>query len=101
MSKRIKTIKNTAKVRQLTSYSSGNPVSNQFEIWTNKGYYFQSYNSIIYFCCNKTNKRYLDVNTWDYSATTGKYRNQILGEGIATTRERIKKGDYILADHNP
>jgi hypothetical protein len=98
--KKLKTIKGVARVRQLTSNSSGNPVSNQFEIWDSKGYYFQSYSSIIYFVCNKTNKKYLDFNTWDYSTTTGKYRNQILGEGIAETREKIKNGDYILAHLN-
>ena len=100
MTKKLKTIKGVAKVRQLTSYSSGNPVSNQFEIWDSKGYYFQSYQSIIFFHCNKTGKRYLDYKTWDYSATTGKYRNQILGEGIAETRKKIKEGFYILAHLN-
>ena len=93
-------MKSTAKVRQLMSQSSGNPVSNQFEIYTDKGYYFQSYQSIIYFACKKTGKQYLDSNTWDYSTTTGKYRNQILGEGIAETRKGIKEGKYILKDLN-
>ena len=37
-----------------------NPVPNQFEIWTDKGYYFQSYDSTIYFECRKTGKKYLD-----------------------------------------
>ena len=98
--KKLKTIKGVAKVRQLISIQSGNPVANQFEIWDSKGYYFQSYQSIIYFVCNKTNKKYLDFNTWDYSTTTGKYRNQILGEGIAETRKKIKEGVYILAHLN-
>ena len=89
-----------AKVKQLTSPSSGNPVANQFEIWTDKGYFFQSYNSTIYFECRETNKKYLDDYYWDYSRTTGKYRNQILGEGIAETRKKIKEGVYILADLN-
>lgn len=89
-----------AKVRQLTSQSSGNPVANQFEIWTDKGYFFQSYNSIIYFECRKTGKRYLDKYDWDYSRTTGKYRNQILREGIAETRRKIEEKEYILKDLN-
>ena len=89
-----------AKVRQLTSQSSGNPVANQFEIFTDKVYFFQSYNSIIYFECRKTGKKYLDKYDWDYSTTTGKYRNQILGEGIAETRKSIKEGKYILKDLN-
>tara|TARA_R100000329_G_C7542238_1_gene191465 strand:- start:326 stop:604 length:279 start_codon:yes stop_codon:yes gene_type:complete len=88
------------KVKQLVSIQSGNPIANQFEIYTNKGYYFQSYNSIIYFKCSKTGKKYLDKYKWDYSNTTGKYRNQILCEGIAETREKIKRKEYILKDLN-
>ena len=97
--KKLKTIKGTAKVRQMTS-RGGNPAPNQFEIWTEKGYYFQSYTSIIYFECKKTGKKYLDFNDWDYSATTGKYRNEILFEGIAETRRKIANGEYILAHLN-
>jgi len=88
------------KVRQLTSNTSYNPIANQFEIWTNKGYYFQSYQSIIFFQCNKTGKKYLDKYKWDYSSTTGKYRNQILGERIAETRKKIESKEYILKDLN-
>mgnify|MGYP003144133949 CR=1 FL=1 len=88
------------KVNQLISIQSGNPIANQFEIYTNKGYYFQSYNSIIYYKCSKTGKEYLDKYKWDYSNTTGKYRNQILCEGIAETREKIKRKEYILKDLN-
>ena len=98
--KKLKTIKGVARVRQMTSPRSGREVANQFEIWDNKGYYFQSYNSIIYFCSNKTGKKYLDFNTWDYSATTGRYRNEILGEGIAETRKKIDEGYYTLAHLN-
>ena len=88
-----------AKVRQLTSNTSHNPIANQFEIWTDKGYFFQSYNSIIVFI-DKKGKVYLDNYYWDYSTTTGKYRNQVLGEGIAETRKRIKAKEYILKDLN-
>ena len=42
----------------------------------------------------------MDKNTWDYSRTTGKYRNEFLGEGIAETRAKIKKGIYKLWDLN-
>ena len=98
--KKLKTIKQKARVNQLISRSSGNPVSNQFEILTDKGYFFQSYGSIIYFKCSKTGKQYLDFNTWDYSRTTGKYRNQVLNEGIRETRQKIENGCYILAHLN-
>ena len=89
-----------AKVKQLISNKSYNPIANQFEIWTDKGYFFQSYNSIIYFECKRTGKKYLDNYYWDYSTTTGKYRNQILGEGINETRKGIKEGKYILKNLN-
>jgi hypothetical protein len=43
----------------------------------------------------------LDKNYWDYSATTGQYRNVFLGEGIADTRKKIKDGTYQLANLKP
>lgn len=42
----------------------------------------------------------LDAYYWDYSVTTGYYRNQFLGEGIAETRKKIKSGEYLLANLN-
>ena len=87
----------TAKVRQMTSNSSGNPVANQFVIYTDDGTYFQSYNSVIAFIDNNR-KIILDSYYWDYSRTTSKYRNQFLGEGTADTRAKIESGEYKLAD---
>ena len=89
----------TAKVRQMTSNSSGNPVANQFVIYTDEGTYFQSYDSVIAFRDNNR-KIILDSYHWDYSRTTGKYRNQFLGEGIVDTRVKIDSGEYELADLN-
>ena len=89
----------TAKVRQMTSNSSGNPVANQFVIYTDEGTYFQSYNSVIAFRDNER-KITLDKYYWDYSRTTGKYRNKFLGEYIADTRDKIESGEYKLADLN-
>jgi len=46
----------------------------------------------------------LDKDYWDYSVTTGQYRNEFLGEGIADTRKKIKDGTYQLtnlAGHAP
>ena len=88
-----------AKVRQMTSSRSGNPVANQFTIITNDGEYFQSYNSVIAFKDNEGNVT-LDDYTWDYSRTTSKYRRQFLGEGIADTRAKIESGEYKLANLN-
>ena len=89
----------TAKVRQMTSNSSGNPVANQFIIYASDGNYFQSYNSVIAFRDNNR-KIILDSYYWDYSRTTSKYRNQFLDEGIADTRSKIESGEYKLADLN-
>ena len=87
------------KVKQMTSNRSGRPVANQFIIYTSEGRYFQSYDSIIAFKDNKGNVT-LDDYTWDYSRTTGKYRNKFLGEGIVDTRSKIESGEYELADLN-
>jgi hypothetical protein len=81
--------------------NSGNKIANQFKIRTNKGDYFQSYNSIIVFVPKDRNKpTQLDSYYWDYSNTTGKYRNAFLGENIAETRRKIKEGIYKLTNLN-
>ena len=78
---------------------NGNKVANQFEIDTQEGRYFQSYRSIIAFKDNK-GQVFLDDYYWDYSRTTGKYRNIFLGEGIVETRKKIKSGEYKLKELN-
>tara|TARA_Y100000593_G_scaffold94362_1_gene193068 strand:+ start:4968 stop:5234 length:267 start_codon:yes stop_codon:yes gene_type:complete len=85
-------------VQNMTS-KRGNSIPNQFEIRTKKGVYFQSYDSIIIFINNK-GKVYLDSYYWDYSRTTGKYRNIFLGEDITETRRKIRSKEYILKDLN-
>lgn len=109
----MKTIKKV-RVRQMehTDYKGNTrPVANQFRITTDDGVYFQSYKSIIAFVpneypCNdkpenESQKIVLDANYWDYSQTTGRYRNQFLGDsGIAETRKKIADGTYLLADLN-
>lgn len=78
---------------------NGNRVANQFLITDNNGNeYFQSYNSVI--AKRSKGQIYLDVSFWDYSVTTGKYRNLFLGEGIAETRKKIESGEYILTNLN-
>jgi hypothetical protein len=76
----------------------GNTVPNQFIVTTPEGRYFQSYASVIAFVGG--GKVFLDENKWDYSTTTGKYRNQFLREGIAETRKKIASGEYQLANLN-
>lgn len=80
-------------------------VVNQFRIVTVEDgltvEYFQSYDSVI------VRKEYnsrgtitLDSSTWDYSNTTGRYRNQFLGESKKETQAKIDSGEYKLADLN-
>ncbi|MBV6446389.1 MAG: hypothetical protein IFNCLDLE_02687 [Ignavibacteriaceae bacterium] len=88
------------KVSQMESPKSGSPVANQYEIRTDDGVYFQSYRSIIAFRPYGDGKIVLDEYYWDYSRTTGKYRNEFLGENTAETRKKIKSGEYILANLN-
>jgi hypothetical protein len=96
------------KVENMIS-AKGNKVANQFVI-TDKQYdekedswitkeTFQSYDSTIAIIFS-SGVVLLDENTWDYSVTTGKYRNDFLGEGIAETRAKIKSGEYILMNLN-
>ena len=90
---------NLPKVESMTS-NSGNSVPNQFIIKTGRYTFFQSYKSLIVKIDHKTGKTYLDKDTWDYSVTTGKYRNHFLREGIAETRAKIKSGEYKLTNLN-
>ena len=91
------------KVQQMIS-KNYNPVANQFIIETTfkdgrrKALYFQSYDSII--VKRAKGKTYLDRYYWDYSVTTGKYRNQFLNENIADTRKKIESGEYLLTNLN-
>ena len=86
------------KVKQMTSPRSGGSVANQFIIYTSEGRYFQSYDSII--AAIEDGEITLDENTWDYSRTTGKYRNEFLGEYIEETRAKIESGEYELQNLN-
>lgn len=85
------------KITNLTS-PQGNQVPNQFEIRTGNVVYFQSYDSIIVKIENGIT--YLDVNFWDYSKTTSKYRNIFLSEDKKRTEKKIKEGIYILTNLN-
>ena len=98
------------KVQNMTS-SRGNSVPNQFiithagqvrfgeEITVNGCDVFQSYDSIIAIKSD-CNEVYLDSRYWDYSVTTGKYRNQFLGETKKETERKIASGEYILTNLN-
>jgi len=90
------------KVANITS-NNGNKIANQFVITDDKqNEYFQSYNSMIVKKDyeNDQVKIYLDQKYWNYSNTTGKYRNIFLNETITETKKKIKSGEYILTDLN-
>ena len=90
------------KVQNITS-NNGNKIANQFIITDDRGNeYFQSYNSMIVkkdYDYEEV-KIFLDQKYWNYSNTTGKYRNIFLNETIKDTRAKIKNGTYILTDLN-
>jgi hypothetical protein len=87
-----------AKVKQFEGRNGS--VKNQFVIHTSEGRYFQSYESMIAFIPNDGGKVLLDSTYWDYSTTTGKYRNQFLGENKKETERKIQDGTYILTNLN-
>ena len=90
------------KVQNITS-NNGNKIANQFVITDDKqNEYFQSYNSMIVkkYVGQTQQHTFLDQKYWNYSNTTGKYRNIFLNETIKDTKAKIKSGEYILTDLN-
>lgn len=81
------------KVENMTT-RRGNVIPNQFVIKTDRGTIYQSYDSTIVFI-PKEGKTQLGKN-WAYSNTTGKYRNQFLGETKKETEQKLKDGIYEL-----
>jgi hypothetical protein len=88
------------RVQNLTSERSGRPVANQFILTDEQGNtFFQSYRSIIA-VRRADGSVELDEDYWDYSVTTGKYRNQFLNERKADTQRKIDAGIYRLTHLN-
>jgi hypothetical protein len=86
------------RIKNMTS-PAGNKIANQFIAEENGVEYFQSYETVI--AMRKPNgKITLDRGNWDYSNTTGKYRNQFLGETKTETQLKIKLGIHKLGDLN-
>ena len=98
--------------------NKGNKIANQFIIENeiedlHTEIYFQSYDTMIAKKVKKMTsdfnrspimqyeeKIYLDKNYWDYSVTTGKYRNIFLNETKKETEKKIKDGIYTLTNLN-
>jgi hypothetical protein len=96
------------KVSNITS-TSGNSIANQFivtdnDVNGNVVSYFISYEStivkIIHDQWGGNAEVYLDKTYWDYSKTTGKYRNIFLGETKNETQKKINSGVYKLINLN-
>lgn len=83
-----------------TKTSNAWGVPNQFEIKTPQGLHFQSYESIIAFIPNNSDKIQLDSYYWNYSRTTSKYRNLFLNETTKETQAKIDSGIYTLTNLN-
>ena len=90
----IQKILNTLpKVENMNSpFHNGGVVPNQYIISGEDFTLFQSYNSPI--ALKKNGKTYIFEN-WDYSTTTGKYRNDFLRETKKETLQKLKSGEYI------
>lgn len=71
---------------------------NQYVIKSDGARIFQSYDTII--AIKTDGMIILDKDNWDYSRTTGKYRNKFLNENKEETLKRIEAGRYLLADLN-
>ena len=69
-------------------------VKNQFVISDNGNTYFQSYNSII--VKRDINNKITLGNDWNYSKTTGRYRNLFLNETKKETEKKIADGIYKI-----
>lgn len=87
------------KATRMTS-NGGHPVKNQWLIETDRGVFFQSYNSIIAYRLkgksklNPEGQVWLDRGLWNCSSTTARYRRSFLGEGVDETRAKITSGKY-------
>ena len=90
-------ILNLVKVENCSSvsYNGSGSIPNQFIIRGKDFTLLQSYSSPI--AMIKNGKTYL-FRDWDYSVTTGKYRNNFLNETKKETLAKLKSGEYIAVD---
>ena len=76
-----------------------NIANNQYEVYTDEGVYFQSYDSVVAFKPNNREEKIRVGIDWDYSRTTMKYVGQFLNQNTAKTRRDIKD-EVILVDYD-
>lgn len=87
---------------QFTEYAMSTPGGNEAknQTWAkadNGAEMFISYGTLIAYR-DAEGQVLLNRDYWNHSATTGRYRNKFLYEGIAETRAKIEAGEYTLAD---
>lgn len=91
----IKQVMNCLTQVQNMRSNKGTTIPNQFIIDGVNFVLFQSYRSPI--ALKYKGKTYL-FKDWDYSKTTGKYRNMFLKETKKETEEKLLNGEYIAVD---
>ena len=82
------------KVKNMTS-ARGNKIANQFIIEDGHKVTFQSYDSEIV-TIDYDNGTIFVGNNWDYSVTTGKYRNKFMHDNYFTEMETKEGFQKIL-----
>lgn len=85
------------KIENMTNKNE-NKVANQITITDtdNNVSYFKSYDQIIAKKDNATGAVELNKEYWDFSKTTGTYRNAFLGEDKKQTQAKVDSGEYKL-----
>jgi hypothetical protein len=95
-------------VRNMVSTRTGNPVANQFIIEGDNKAVFQSYESTIAEIDYK-NRKITIGKDWDYSMTTGKYRNSFFDsyfdalnnkKAIEKAKQEADINGYALVESN-
>jgi hypothetical protein len=86
------------KVKSITN-KRGEPIADQFIIWTPEGRYLQSFGSFIAFVPISTfiDKVLINTTCWSNQIYKDIYAiDQFLGEGKIETQKKINEGDYLL-----
>ena len=78
--------------------NNGNKIANQFIIYQDDQVFFQSYDSMI--AMVQDHYIELDVNYWNYSKTTVKYRNKFVNMTTKEVENAIKNGLITLTNLN-
>ena len=95
-----KKLGNFKKVQNMLG-NSGREIPNQFILYFDGGQVFQSYQSVIAVVFDSyisEETPYYIGSDWDYSRTTGKYRNDFLNRVKKDVKEDLKCGRAVLVE---